>query len=176
MTRHITPTRRMFLKNGALLAAPVAVTSAAARAAAAALADDGPTRDSLAGDSLKARLAHLEDEAAIRELHQSWLRRVNAGEREALLEAPVRRISADQAGLADRIVIAADGRSASGHFDCIVELEAPLPEGPVLTRTLVRMAHAQGSHTVRRVERRTLVAGYARTASGWTVGRVAWSG
>ncbi len=58
-------TRRSFLKKGALLAVPLA----AAAAPAAIVADD----------SLKSRLARFEDEAAIRNLHASWLRQFNAG-------------------------------------------------------------------------------------------------
>jgi hypothetical protein len=59
-------TRRSFLKKSALLAVPLA----AAAAPAAIVADD----------SLKSRLARLEDEAAIRNLHHAWLRQFNAAD------------------------------------------------------------------------------------------------
>ncbi len=62
MTTDTVSTRRSFLKGGAVAAAPLAVA-----AGGAAMAEDGR----------KARLARLEDEAAIRELHQAWLRRIN---------------------------------------------------------------------------------------------------
>ena len=80
VTTDKTSTRRSFLKGGALLVAPLA-----AAAPPAILADD----------ALKVRLARLEDEAAIRELHQTWLRRVNAGADDAAA-----RLFADSEGAA----------------------------------------------------------------------------
>ncbi len=155
MTRDNTSTRRSFLRGGALLAAPIA----AASVSAVALADDGS----------KARLKRLEDEAAIRELHQAWLRQVNAGERGALLDDAVRRITADHAGAPDRIEIAADGRSAVGYFDYVVETETPLAEDC----TLAQMAHAQGNGTLRRTERRMLTVDYTKTRGAWKIAKVA---
>lgn len=155
MTNDNTSTRRSFLKGGALLAAPIAAVAVPA----VVLADDG----------LKARVIRLEDEAAIRELHQSWLRQVNAGERDALLDDAVRRIAADHASAPDKIEIAADGRRAVGHFDCVVEAEAPLPKDC----TLAQMAHAQGNGTIRRIERRTLTVDYTKTSGTWKIGKVA---
>lgn len=157
MTKDITPTRRRFLKGGALLAAPIAIASVSA----VALADDG----------LKARVERLEDEAAIRELHQSWLRQVNAGDREALLDSAVRRITADHAGAPDKIEIAADGRSAVGYFDCAVDVETPLAKDC----TLAQMAHAQGNGTMRRTERRMLTIDYTKSSGSWKIGKVALS-
>ncbi|HTY51007.1 MAG TPA: hypothetical protein VMB48_15070 [Steroidobacteraceae bacterium] len=158
MTNDTASTRRMFLQGGALLAAPIA----AAAVPAAALA--GP-----ADHALRARLARLEDEAAIRGLHQSWLRRVNAGECGALPEAAVRRIIADHAGAPDRVEIAADGRTAIGRFDHAVELETLLAGDC----TLAQMAHAQGTGTVRRTERRLLVIDYRKAGGGWSMEQVA---
>ena len=155
MTKDITPTRRRFLKAGALLAAPVAIASVSA----VALADDG----------LKARVRRLEDEAAIRELHRSWLRQVNTGDREGLLDSAVRRITADHAGAPDGIEIAADGRSAVGYFDCAVDLETPLAKDC----TLAQMAHAQGYGTLRRTERRMLTIDYTKSSGCWKIGNVA---
>ena len=159
-----TASRRKFLQGGALLAAPMAGI-AAASASALAL-----SRDGAGDDALRARLTLLTDEAEIRELHQSWLRRVNAGEGEAL--PAVRRIAAD-AGSADRIDIAADGHSAVGQFDCAVELESPLAVDSTLARTLVEMVHAQGHGTVRRTERRRLTVAYIKADDGWRIGQVA---
>lgn len=158
MTRDNTSTRRSFLRSGALLAAPIA----AASIPAAALAEGG----------LKSRVGRLEDEAAIRELHQSWLRQVNAGEGDALLGSAVRRITADHAGAPDRIEIHADGRSAAGYFDCAVEVETPL----ALDSTLAQMAHAQGHGAVRRTERRMLTVDYTKAGGAWTIAKAAIRG
>lgn len=155
MTRDIASSRRKFLKSGALLAAPIAAVSVPA----VALAENG----------LTARLRRLEDEAAIRELHQAWLRQVNAGERDGLLEEEVRRIIEDHAGAPDRIEIAADRSSAVGHFDCAVEAETPL----AADCTLAQMAHAQGYGTVRRTERRVLTVDYTRATGTWAIAKVA---
>ena len=155
MTRDTTRTRRTFLKGSALLAAPLA----AASVSAAALADE----------ELQAHVRCLENEAAIRDLHQAYLRQVNAGERGALLDQTVRRIVADHAGAPDKIEIAADGRSAVGFFDHVVESETPLAEDC----TLAQMAHAQGSGSVRRTERRMLTVHYTNTGGNWKIARVA---
>jgi hypothetical protein len=158
-------TRRSFLKGGAFLAAPIA----AAAIPAVALAGD---------DGLKTRLERLEDEAAIRELHQAWLRRVNAGDGGgplldggALLDHGdgVRRITADHAGAPDKIEIAADGRSAVGNFDYAVETETPLKKDC----TLAQMAHAQGNGSLRRSERRLLTVAYTKTRGAWEIVKVA---
>ncbi len=146
-------TRRSFL-SGALVAAPLA---AAAPAAA------------LGGAQLEARIERLEDEAAIRELHASWLRRVNGGEQDARLDAAVHRITADHTGAPDKIEIAADGRSAAGVFECAVEAETPLPEHC----TLAQMARAQGHGGVLRTERRRLTIDYAKTGGTWTIAKLA---
>jgi hypothetical protein len=170
MTRETDSTRRSFLKGGALLAAPLAVA-----VPAALVADDG----------LRVRLARLEDEAAIRELHQSWLRRVNvgagAGARADAAVAPrfadaegaapdqaVRSIAADHAGEPDAIDLAADGKSAIGRFQCAVELENEIAQDC----TLARMAHAQGGGFVRRTERRVLKVEYVKADGAWAIAKV----
>lgn len=154
MAQDTTSSRRKFLKGGALLAAPIA----AASVSAVALADDG----------LKARVARLQDEAAIRDVHQSWLRHVNAGERGTLLDDAVRRIIADHAGAPDKIEVAADSRSAVGYFDYAVEVETPL----AADCTLAQMAHAQGNGTLRLTERRMLTVDYTKTGGAWKIARV----
>ena len=155
MSKSKTSTRRSFLRGGALLAAPIAAVSVPAVA--------------LADDELKTRIKRLEDEAAIRELHRSWLRQVNAGERDGLVEEAVRRIMVDHAGASDKIELAADGRSAVGYFDCAVEVEIPL----AAECTLARMAHAQGHGTVRQTERRVLRVDYANISGTWKIASVA---
>lgn len=166
-------TRRSFLKRGALLAAPLAVA-----APAAVIADDG----------LKARLARLEDEAAIRKLHHVWLRRINstttsmktanAGTGDvaapllvdfegSALDQTVRSIAADHAGEPDAIEVAADGTRAIGRFQCAVEIENAIAQDC----TLARMAHAQGGGFVRQTERRMLKVEYAKIGGTWAIAK-----
>ena len=155
-------TRRSFVKGGALLAAPLAVAAPAA---------------AMAQDQRSTRLARLEDEAAIRDLHQAWLRRVNTGEDSAGLFADPRRaafadglrgVAADHTGAPDAIELAKDGMSAAGRFHCVVETEADIGEDC----TLAQMAHAQGGGFIRQTERRLLKAGYVKTAAGWAIAKV----
>jgi len=164
MTRNSTSTRRSFLKGGALLAAPLA-----AAAPATILANDG----------LKARLARLEDEAAIRELHQIWLRRIHAGADDTItplfadtegttFEQAVRTIAADQTGQPDAIEVAPDGKSATGRFRCSLEVETAIPQDC----TLACMAHAQGGGFVRRTERRVLKVEYVKASAAWAIAKV----
>jgi hypothetical protein len=157
-------TRRSFLKSGALLAAPLA-----AAVPAAVIADD----------RLKARLARLEDEAAIRDLHQIWLRRINTGEtgaaaqlfadsRRAAFDPAVRGIAADHGGQPDAIELAADGKSAVGRFHCAVETETAIAQDC----TLARMAHAQGGGFIRSTERRVLSIEYAKVSGAWAIAKI----
>ncbi len=155
--RKNTSTRRNFLKAGALLSAPLAAAPAVA----------------LASDGLKARVARLEDESAIRELHQTWLRGVNAGTASDAIvgnadNVKVRRISAHHAGPLDEIKLGPDGRSASGRFHCAVELEATLAKDC----TLAQMAHLQGGGFVRRTEPRVLNIDYVKTSGAWSIAKV----
>jgi hypothetical protein len=154
-SKGFTPTRRRFLKAGALLAAPIAVASVSA----VARAEEG----------LKTHVKHLEDEAEIRELHQSWLRRVNAGQRDPLLDGAVRRITAHHAGAPDKIEVAADGRTAVGSFDYAVDAETLLAEDC----TLAQMAYAQGHGTLLRTERRMFAIEYVKSDGTWKIGNVA---
>jgi hypothetical protein len=158
-----TSTRRLFLKRGALLAAPLA-----AAVPAAVMADDG----------LKTRLAKLENEAAIRELHQTWLRSINTGAGDAAtpvladfegaaFDGAVRSIAADHVGESDTIEVAADGKSAAGRFHCAVEIETKIEPDC----TLARMAHAQGGGFVRRAERRVLRVEYVKASGAWAIAR-----
>jgi len=167
-----TSTRRSFLKRGALLAAPLAAVAAPA----AIMADD----------ELKARLARLENEAAIRELHQAWLRGINtrkdrnAGEggdewafifanaRRAACDPAVRSIAPDHAGEPDAIEVAADGKRATGRYHCVVETETAIAQDS----TLAQMAHAQGNGFVRRTERRILKVDYVKASGAWMIAKV----
>lgn len=157
MTTNTAPTRRTFLKGGALLAAPLAAGSVAAVA--------------LAGEGLKDRVARLEDQAAIRDLHQAWLRQLNAAEGDGRLDSRVRRVTAHHAGAPDRIELTADGRSAVGYFDCAIEVETPLARDS----TLAQMAHVQGHGAVRRTARGLLTVSYARASGTWRIQQVTWA-
>jgi hypothetical protein len=163
MSKDMNSTRRSFLKNGAVLAAPIVAATPAA-----VLADDG----------LRARLARLENEAAIRELHQAWLHRFNSGSSDVArplfadsdrtaFEQAVRSIAADHSGEPDAIEIAADGKTATGLFACAIEIETPIP----LDSTLAQMAHVQGSGFVLRTERRMLKVKYVKAGAAWAITR-----
>jgi len=93
---HKTQSRRAFLKGASLAAAPLA-------AAGVAAATKGEH---------EARIEKLQAEAAIRDLHQAWLRRVNtkveaaelfADPKQARLHDAVNRIDANHQGAADDI-------------------------------------------------------------------------
>ena len=148
-------TRRAFLKGGALAAAPLAAAGAAALAATS---------------EHEARLARPEAEAAIRDLHQAWLRKVNAGERAeaARLHESVSRVETDHDAAPDEITVAADGRSASGRYACMVETETPLAKDC----TLAQMRHAQGEGSLQNRERRGLTAGYVKGKDGWAISAI----
>ena len=167
MTTDTVSTRRSLLKGGALLAAPLAVA-----APAAAMADDGR----------EARLARLEDEAAIRRLHQTWLQRLSTGAgdaagdlfvdpRRAALGETIRSVVTDHAAELDAIQVAGDGERATGRFHCTVETETVL----ALDCTLAQMAHAQGGGHVRRTERRRLTADYVKIDGAWSISKVAFA-
>jgi hypothetical protein len=158
-------TRRSFLKGGALLAVPLA-----AAVPAAVMADDG----------LQARLAKLEDEAAIRKLHQSWLQRVNTGADAVAPLFPESDVAASgsavrgiapiapgHAAQPDAIELAPGARRATARFHCDVEIETPIAQDC----TLAQMAHAQGNGFVRRTERRVLKVEYAKTSGEWSVAK-----
>ena len=163
MSEENRSTRRSFLKGGAIVAAPLAAIGAPA---AAALADDS-----------KDRLARLEDEKAIRDLHASWLRLVNAGnfagaaqlyadDKCACALAGIVAVAPDHARDADRLDFAQDGRHAGASYAMHVEVETMIAPD----NTLAKMQHAQGEAMVRTREARTLRTGYVRTrAGGWVI-------
>jgi tellurite resistance protein len=161
MSEKTRSTRRAFLKGGALAAAPLA----AAAAGAAAKSEHEATID------------RLQAEAAIRDLHQAWLRKVNTGlqaselfadPKRARLPEAVTRVDADHQGAADEIRLAADGLHASGRYACMVETETELARDC----TLAQMRHAQGEGRLRQSERRLLKADYVKTEAGWAIARL----
>lgn len=157
MTKDTTSSRRAFLKNSALIAAPLA-----AAVPTAALADDG----------LKARLRRLEDEAAIRKVHQNWLRQVNTGERGDLaFDKAIKSVAADHEGAPDRIDFASDGRHATGTYAAVAEIETPITS----ECTISQMLAAQGHGTIARTERGVLKVDYVKSGKPWTIASVAFA-
>jgi hypothetical protein len=165
VSQDTTSSRRSFLKGGALLAAPLAAVGVPAVV--------------VADEELKARLARLENEAAVRELHQTWLRRVNSGAwdgaaapfttpKAGASDLSVRRIAADHTGKPDVIEVAADGKTAVGRFYCTLDIEDAI----VQDCTLARMARAQGGGFVRRTERRVMHIEYLKASGAWAIAKV----
>ncbi|MBN8830889.1 MAG: hypothetical protein J0G94_09740 [Sphingomonadales bacterium] len=163
MTEAGTSSRRAFLKGGAIVAAPLAVAIPGA---------------AIAADEREARLRRLEDEAAIRALHQDWLRRVNArtaadalfvdASAAQCLDAAVCAIAPDHAAEAERIEIAEDGKRATGRFTCLIETETRLlPEN-----TFAQMALAQGGGITRTSERREVRANYVKLGQSWAIATI----
>jgi hypothetical protein len=159
MSTQSTSSRRSFLKGGAIVAAPLAATVPAI---------------ALAGQEHLARAQRLQDEAEIRDLHQTWLRKLATGTdatalfvgpQTARLDPGVRGVAADHAGEPDRIEVAEGGQRASGRFAILVEFETELPK----TTTLTQMAHAQGGGVVSHSERRLLEAEYVKVAGAWAI-------
>lgn len=161
MSQENQSTRRAFLKGGALLATPLAIGAPAA---------------AMAADDARERLARLEDEKAIRDLHQHWMRHINAGSGDtaaqlfaepgsADLGDDIHALAPDHAGQPDVIEIAADGQHASGCFACTIETVTIIPP----TSTLAQMAHAQGEGFVRETQQRLVKADYVKTKGGWAI-------
>lgn len=165
MSNDSEPTRRTFLKGSAILAAPLAMGVPAA---------------AMAADDRTERLKRLEDEAAIRALHQDWLRRVNARSADMAglfvsaraarcLDDMVCGVTSVPGAQADSIQIAADGQRATGRFLCLVETENRLaPEN-----TLAQMALAQGGGIVREQAQRLVAADYVKVGERWAIAGIA---
>jgi len=158
MSERMDSTRRSFLKNGAVLAAPLA-----AAVPSAVIADDG----------LKARLARLEDERAIRELHHAWLRDINAHDAQAGIhfDENVRGIAADHAAEPDAIEVASDGKKARGRYHCSVATADAIVEDS----TIAQMAREQGGGFILRTERRVLRVEYVKMGGAWSVAKAEFS-
>lgn len=164
-----TARRRFFRQAGAALSAPLAV---AAMPASGADAEH---------EALKARLAALEDERAIRELHHAYVAHLNAGARDAAEPlfpglagtAPDERLRGVSAGPPERrdvVEIAADGRAAVARVHCIAQIETPIePDCP-----LVRMAREQGGGVSRRSESGVLEYACVKRNGAWKILRATW--
>jgi hypothetical protein len=171
MKTTVMSTRRLFFwKAGAALSAPLAAVAASA---------SGGNVDDV--ESLKTRLAELENLNAIRDLHQAYARHVNArahGEVAALfvepsevqLDATVCSLTADASGEGDIIELAVDRETAVARFHCVVQLEVPIEPGC----TLVEMARLQGDGFVRWSERRVLENIYVKRDGSWKIERSAY--
>jgi hypothetical protein len=159
MSEKSQSTRRAFLKGGALAAAPLAAAGAAAAASRS---------------EHEATIARLQAEAAIRDLHQAWLRKVNTGgeagelfadpDRARLAEA-VTRVEPDHAAAPDEVRLHADGLRASARYACVVETGVDIAPDC----TLAQMRHAQGEGQLRRSERRRLQADYVKADGRWAI-------
>lgn len=163
MSEESRSTRRAFLKGGAIVAAPLAAVGAPAAALAASARHD--------------KLARLEDEKAVRDLHGRWLRHIAKGDHDAAASlyassscagalAGIVTLAQDHAGAGEAMEIAADGRKASARYAATVEMQTPIAPD----NTLVQMLHAQGEGYVRTSEARTLKADYVKRPDGtWAI-------
>jgi hypothetical protein len=165
MSKTSTTSRRAFLKTGAIAAAPLAVVGVPAAA--------------LAADGSKAKLARLEDEREIGELHGKLLRRLNAGTAGELfasgeapqLDAGVRGVAPDHSVEPGTIAFSEDGHRASQRQPVKVEMAQEL-EGD---GTLIQMARLQGNTLALAVLPKVLVAQYVRGANGWAIESIAFA-
>jgi hypothetical protein len=161
------PTRRAFFGHaGAALAVPLTAGAASAQ----------ETGD---GSGLAARLAALEDAAAIRDLQQTYARLVNAGahaELAALFVDPARavidgdvQLLVPAAAADDALSVAGDG-TATARLGCTVELVTPIAGDG----TLVEMARLQGDGFVKRRERRVLASSFVKRNGLWRFVHAEW--
>ncbi len=140
--------RRSFLKNGALVAAPVVIVAAPA----AALADDGS----------RARLARLEDERDIAALHRDLVREGNRGDRQltkgliALADDPAHELE---------IAFAGDRTRATCRRPCTASFRAEFTGHS----TIEQMHRLQGQGMHEHDESRELVTQYVRGKDGWAI-------
>ena len=166
MTTKAMSTRRLFFsKAGAALSAPLAVATASAS-----------REDS---EALEMRLAMLEEIDAIRELHQTYARLINAQAHKeivalfadptrAQIDTSIRNVSSDHFAQQDVIDVATDHKTATARIHCRVQVETPI--GP--SCPLVEMARQQGDGVVRRAEKRVLESDYVKRGGVWKIERM----
>jgi hypothetical protein len=147
MTIDTPSSRRSFLKGGALIAAPLLSMPTAA----------------LANDDALARLARLEDEAAVRAAHYRWLRDGRAELAALALGAATVTPDHDAEPLA--IEVAGDGRSAITRQTFLVKTAAGIEPDC----TFAQMALAQGNACAHDTERRILTTRFVSGDRGWTM-------
>lgn len=166
-TKDRSTRRRFFWQAGAALSAPLAV--AAARASARSVEGD---------ERLQARLAVFEDVDAIRGLHQTYARLVNAGAHDqiaalfadpenAQIDETIRMLLGDAFGAHDVIEVAPDRETAMARIHCTVETETAIES----SCTLVEMARQQGEGLLRHSERRVLESAYVKRDGAWKIAR-----
>ena len=148
-TKPIATRRRFFAHTSALLAVPLAASTA--------LAADG------GGEDLAARLAALEDANAIRGLLQRHAQGINAGTN-AAPDANVRALRLDS----EIAVEVVGDATATAHVGCSVETATPIAGGD----TLVEMARLQGDGVLKRNERRVLVGSLVKRRGTWQIERL----
>jgi hypothetical protein len=164
MSKDNTTSRRAFLKTGAIAAAPLAAVGVPVAA--------------LAADGSKARLARLEDERAIGDLHGRLLRSIGNGHapvelfahgKTSQLQDGVRGIAPDHAAEPEEVAFSDDGKRATRRQPVTVEIAHEL-EGD---GTLIQMARLQGNTPALATLPKTLVAQYVRTGGGWAIESIA---
>jgi hypothetical protein len=152
------------------LSAPLAIS--------ATLAAKGQGSDA---EDLSARVAALEDANAIRALHQTYVRLVNASAHEevatlfadpsaALVDDNVRNLSADRLGEHDVIDVAPVDGTATARLHCTVETATAIEP----SCTLVQMARLQGEGVVKKSERRVLESTCVKQNGIWKFERAAY--
>jgi hypothetical protein len=166
----MSSTRRRFLsKAGAALSVPLTLSAASVAGAAG---------DDVA--ALKASLAKLEDERAIRDLLRTCARHLNNGAHQELailfanpaaarIDANIRAIVLDDRGEQDTIAITSDRDTASAAIHCTIHTETAI--GPDCT--LVDMARQQGEGYLRASAPRVLAARFVRRHGVWRIDSMA---
>ena len=162
--------RRSFIRTaGVALPASFAVVGAGVGNAV-------PLDAATPGESLEARLARLQDEHAIRALHQEYARHVNSGSREALvslfaepadahIDPEVRAVAPHGLGEHDRIEIAPDRQTATSSIE--VSLNAGTAIAPDCT--VVQMAREQGGGVVERTDNGVFENTYVKRDGVWKI-------
>jgi hypothetical protein len=167
----IAPRRRFLRTAGAALSVPLA--AAGVHAAAHDPGDEAA--------ALRARLGALEDTQAIRELHQTYVRHLNAREYGAVaslfaggavapVPAGISRVTWDPAVQPEVMELAADRTSAIARIPCAAERETPLDP----TCTLVEMALQQGGGVVTSVEHGLFENVYVKEDGAWRIRQLAY--
>jgi hypothetical protein len=143
---------------------------------AAPLSAAGAPAPSTRTEQLAALLAAIEEQSAIRSVHQRYVRFVNTGayaELAALfahagtaVDRTIRSLSPD----ADVAVSLADDGTATSRVACTVETATPIEGGG----TLVEMAQLQGDGFVAHSERRVLASSFIKIDGVWKIERTEW--
>lgn len=162
MTARNTADRRAFLKGGALIAAPVAVSMPILAQAAEPVAES----------------ERIEDERAIARLRARLLSRINTGDHAGasglFLDARALALEDDLESIRDLL------ESETSVFDFRADQHRAVMSGPCVVGyakalaqdcTFAAMAHAQGSGITRHEVHRILSLDCIRSQDGWKIAR-----